>query len=73
MERVNTLSKGIQVENTEPAPLVIPVLVKPGMTSMIAGGTPMPVTKVEYYVCIEQLPRELQERINTAIDALMRV
>jgi hypothetical protein len=51
-------------------PLVIRAIVKTNSDYM-AGGMPQDTTKAENYVLLSALPRELQERVSTAVQALI--
>lgn len=53
-----------------PPPLVIRAVVTKN-TDYVSGGMPQAALKVEDYVCLSSLPSELQERVRTAIQALI--
>lgn len=55
---------------TGPAPLVVRAVVTPNQ-DYVAGGMPSTSQRVENYVLLSALPAELQERIRTAVQALM--
>jgi len=52
-----------------PAPLVIRTIVKLNQ-DYIAGGMPSAAVFAEDYVLLSSLPRELQERVITAVKAI---
>ena len=60
----------IEASRVAPAPLVIRTIVTPN-NSMLVGGMPSDPRKVEDYVLISALPKDLQERVKTAIQALV--
>ena len=70
MQKVKTLSQPIESE-TAGIPLVLKVIGKQ-QAAMVEGGTTSVDSRHEFYVCISQLPPELQERIKTAIQNLLR-
>jgi len=53
-----------------PAPLVIRAIIS-NNNSYIGGGVPQTSMTAEDYVLVSSLPRELQERIKVAIEALV--
>ena len=60
----------IASDRVGPPPLVIAVVVTPN-ASHIAGGVPGSTTKVEEYILLSALPRDVQMRARTAIQALL--
>jgi hypothetical protein len=70
MQQVQTLSEGIE-SLTGGTPMVLKVKTRSNGSQMVGG--PQSVTeKTEWYICISQLPPELQERVKTAVQmALM--
>lgn len=72
MEKVRTLRDGIEVQLDEPAPLIMPVLFKRGSNMSIGGGMPMIEQKIEHYVCLSNLPADLQQRIASLVEYLSR-
>lgn len=60
----------IESNRIGPPPLVIRTIVTT-TGDMIAGGTPMSSRKVEDYVLLTALPKELQERVRTAVQAII--
>jgi hypothetical protein len=60
----------IEANRVGPAPLVIRTIVTPS-NAMIAGGAPMSSKKIEDYVLLSALPKDLQERVKTAVQALV--
>lgn len=53
-----------------PPPVVIRALVTHN-NSYIAGGMPQAAITAEDYVCLSALPKELQERVRTAVQAIV--
>lgn len=53
-----------------PAPLALRVGVTPNQ-DMTVGGPVQGVTRIETYVLLSALPTELQERVRTAVQALL--
>lgn len=53
-----------------PPPLVIRAMVTHN-NSYMAGGMPQAAVTAEDYICLSALPRELQERVRTAVQALI--
>lgn len=53
-----------------PAPLVIRAIIS-NNSNYIGGGVPQTSMTAEDYVLVSSLPRELQERIKVAIEALV--
>ena len=53
-----------------PAPLVIRAIIS-NNNNYIGGGVPQTSMTAEDYVLVSSLPRELQERIKVAIEALV--
>ena len=51
-------------------PLTLRVAVTPDAGSIV-GGVPQSTTRGEIYVLLSALPRELQERVRTAVQALI--
>lgn len=60
------------VENARvgPPPLVIRAIVTTS-NDMVAGGMPMESKKAEDYVLLSALPREIQERVRVAVQAII--
>jgi hypothetical protein len=51
-----------------------PVVVRAIVTTnadYVAGGMPQSTTKAENYILLSALPRELQERVRTAVQAII--
>lgn len=72
MESVRTLREGIAVTTDEPVPLVMEIAFPHGSGMVLADGAPLVREKVMRFVCVDQLPPELRERIWTAVNYLMR-
>jgi len=53
-----------------PAPLTLRVGVR-ATTELVEGGTASSYLKPETYVLLSALPKELQERVKTAVQALI--
>lgn len=53
-----------------PAPLVIRAIVT-NNAAYIGGGVPQTATTAEDYVLLSALPKELQERVKVAVQALI--
>lgn len=51
-------------------PVVIRAVVTTN-TDYVAGGMPQSSTRAESYVLLSALPRELQERVRTAVQAII--
>ena len=64
------LYQPIEANRTGPPPLVIRTIVTP-MTAMVEGGTPASARKAEDYILLSALPNELQERVRTAVRAII--
>lgn len=60
----------IESSRVGPPPLVIRTIVTMS-NDMVAGGMPMESKKIEDYVLLSALPKELQERIRTAVHAII--
>lgn len=69
MQKVN-LYHLLESEHVGQPPLVVRAVVTT-TNSYIAGGMPTEAKKVEDYVLLSALPKELQERVKTAIQALL--
>lgn len=72
MESVKTLKNGILVTESEQTPLVMRVVMRKGGESFVGGGMPMIEQREERFVCVDQLPAELAQRVWTAIEYLSR-
>lgn len=64
------LFKPISATNVGNPPLVLRVQVTPSNASSV-GGVMMASTRIEPYVLLSALPQELQERVKTAVNALI--
>lgn len=64
------LYQPIYASMTGPAPVVIRTVVKLNNDN-IAGGVPQDPRKIEDYILISSLPVELQQKVVTAIQALL--
>lgn len=69
MQKAN-IYQPIESDQVGPAPLVIRTVLTT-TNAYIAGGMPTEAKKVEDYVLLSALPWELQERVKTAIQALV--
>lgn len=70
MQKVKTLGQPIESE-TPGTPLVLRIITK-AQQGMVEGGTTSVDVKQEFYVCVSQLPHELQERVRLAVEQLLR-
>lgn len=70
MENKADLYKPVYADRIGPPPLVVRAVVTPNAAS-IAGGVPTATTSVENYILLSALPKELQERVRTAVQALI--
>jgi hypothetical protein len=64
------LYQPIEANRIAPPPLVIRAIVTT-TNSMVVGGVPSESRKAEDYVLLSALPRELQERVRTAVQAMI--
>lgn len=69
MQQVN-LYQPMESQHIGPAPYVIRTIVTT-TNSYVAGGMPTEAKKIEDYVLLSALPKELQERVKTAVQTLM--
>jgi len=53
------------------APPVVVRAVVTTNTDYVAGGMPQAATKVENYILLSALPKELQDRVRTAVQAII--
>jgi hypothetical protein len=67
--KVNLFSD-IFADHVGPAPIVVRAVVTNNNASMV-GGVPQSSMKVEHYVLLSVLPKELQERVKTAVQAIV--
>ena len=70
MENKADLYQPVYATRIGPAPLVVRAIVTPNADS-IAGGVPTAATVVENYILLSALPKELQDRVRTAVQALI--
>jgi hypothetical protein len=64
------LYQPVEASRVGPPPLVIRAIVTPN-NDMVAGGVPMATKKAEDYVLLSALPKELQERVKVAVQAII--
>jgi hypothetical protein len=64
------LYQPVSATRVGPPPLVVRAVVTTN-NDYVAGGMPQAATKVENYILLSALPTELQERVRTAVQALM--
>jgi len=64
------LYQPIESSRIGPPPLVVRAIVTPNQ-DMIAGGVPIASRKAEDYVLLSALPKELQERVKVAVQAII--
>jgi len=69
MQQVN-LFQPMESQHIGPAPYVIRTIVTT-TNSYVAGGMPTEAKKIEDYVLLSALPKELQERVKTAVQTLV--
>jgi hypothetical protein len=69
MQKVD-LFQPLESQHIGPAPYVIRTVVTT-TNSYVAGGMPTEAKKIEDYVLLSALPKEIQERVRTAIQTLM--
>lgn len=60
----------IESSRVGPAPLVIRTIVTTS-SEMVAGGMPSSSRRAEDYILLSALPKELQERVRTAVHAII--
>ena len=70
MENKADLFQPIHASHLGPAPIVVRAIVNTN-NNYIVGGVPEVQLKNESYVLVSALPRELQERIRTAVQAIV--
>ena len=70
MENRADLYKPVYADKVGPAPVVVRAVITPNVASMV-GGVPSSTTAVENYILLSALPKELQERVRTAVQALI--
>ena len=64
------LFKPVYAAHVGPPPVVIRAVINDNNNYM-AGGMPQASLKAESYVLLSALPRELQERVKTAVQAII--
>ena len=64
------LYQPIESNRVGPAPIVIRAIVTP-TSEYVVGGTPSVSRRAEDYVLLAALPKELQERVKVAVQALL--
>jgi len=69
MQKVD-LYQPIEATRVGPAPLVLRTIVTT-TSAYVAGGMPTEAKKVEDYVLLSALPKEIQERVKVAVQALL--
>lgn len=70
MENKADLYKPVVSSRIGPAPVVVRAVVTAN-TDYVMGGMPQAATRVENYILLSSLPNELQERVKTAVQALI--
>ena len=53
-----------------PPPVALRIATTPSL-DMVMGGVPQNVSKIETYVLLSSLPTDLQDRVKTAVQALI--
>lgn len=69
MQKVD-LYQPLESVRVGPAPLVLRTIVV-NNNSFVVGGVPTEAKRVEEYILLSALPKELQERVRTAVQALI--
>ena len=64
------LFQPIYATRTGPSPIVVRAVVRTN-NDYVVGGMPEAQLKAESYVLLSALPKELQERVKTAVQALI--
>lgn len=64
------LFQPISASRIGPPPVVVRALVTDN-NSYIVGGVPSDTTRVENYILLSALPKDLQERVRTAVQAII--
>jgi len=64
------LFKPIHATHVGPSPVVIRAVVTDNNNYMV-GGMPQAALKAENYILLSALPRELQDRVKTAVQAII--
>ena len=70
MENKADLYQPVVSSRIGPAPVVVRAVVTTN-SDYVMGGMPQAATKVENYILLSALPKELQERVKTAVQALI--
>lgn len=70
MENKADLYQPVYASRVGAPPIVVRAVVTAN-TDYVAGGMPQAATKVENYVLLSALPKELQERVRTAVQAII--
>lgn len=69
-QKVDLFQQPLESTRLGPAPVILRTVVTT-TNAYIAGGIPTEAKKVETYVLLSALPKELQDRVKTAIQALL--
>ena len=70
MENNADIRRPIVAIHVGPAPVVLRTIITENVDYMM-GGVPQAALKAEDYILLSSLPRELQERIKTVVQALI--
>jgi len=70
MQKVDLFQQPLEASHVGPAPVVLRAVVTT-TNAYVAGGIPTEAKRVENYILLSALPRELQERVKTAVQALI--
>lgn len=70
MENKADLYQPVYASHIGPPPIVVRAVITTN-SDYVAGGMPQSSTKVENYIMLSALPKELQERVRTAVQALI--
>lgn len=64
------LFQPIRAKHVGPSPVVVRAIVLDNNSSIV-GGVPQAAYKAENYILLSALPKELQERVKTAVQAII--
>ena len=70
MQKVDLFQQPLEATRVGPAPVVLRAVVTT-TNDYVAGGIPTEAKRVENYVLLSALPKELQERVKTAVQAML--
>ena len=64
------LFQPVRAKHVGPSPVVVRAIVLDNNSSIV-GGVPQAAYKAENYILLSALPKELQERVRTAVQAII--